>query len=99
VENILKCHLKPLSSADYSPLVLSSAQLKTLHKVFPDGVCDWDRPGVGQQPAISPLDFSDGPGGERLKRAPVSRPRPEHETDDGDRHEHEKHDHDDDDEH
>jgi len=26
-------------------------------------VCDFTRPGVGQQPAIGPLDFSAGPGG------------------------------------
>src|SRR5207245_9802367 len=29
-ENILKCELKPLNSADYSPLVLTSAQLGRL---------------------------------------------------------------------
>jgi hypothetical protein len=72
-ENILKCQLKPLNSADYSPLVLTSAQLGRLHNVFPDGVCDWDQPGVGQQRAASPLTFADGPGGKRLPPAPVSR--------------------------
>jgi hypothetical protein len=71
-ENILKCQLKPLNSADYAPVVLSSAQLGRLQGVFPDGVCDWDRPGVGQQRAASPLTFEDGPGGERLPRAPES---------------------------
>jgi len=74
-ENILKCQLKPLNSADYAPLVLSSAQLDRLHAVFPDGVCDWDRPGVGQRRAASPLTFADGPGGKRLPSAPVSHPR------------------------
>src|SRR5713226_5465872 len=44
VENILKCELKPLNSADYSPLVFPSAQLDRLRAVFPDGVCDWDQP-------------------------------------------------------
>jgi hypothetical protein len=71
-ENILKCQLKPLNSADYAPVVFSSAQLGKLHAVFPDGVCDWDRPGVGQRRAASPLTFEDGPGGERLPRAPES---------------------------
>src|SRR5207247_2161472 len=71
-ENILKCQLKPLNSADYSPLVLTSAQLGRLHNVFPDGVCDWDQPGVGQQRAVSPLTFADGPGGKRLPPPPVS---------------------------
>src|SRR5216684_3427716 len=37
VENILKCELKPLNSADYSPLVFPSAQLDRLRAVFPDG--------------------------------------------------------------
>jgi hypothetical protein len=72
VENILKCQLKPLNSADYAPVILSSEQLGRLHTVFPDGVCDWDRPGVGQRPAASPLTFEDGPGGKRLPRAPES---------------------------
>jgi hypothetical protein len=71
-ENILKCQLKPLSSADYAPLVFSPAQWARLEAVFRDGVCDWDQPGVGQRPAVSPRDYSDGPGGERLPRAPDS---------------------------
>jgi hypothetical protein len=71
-ENILKCQVKPLNSADYAPVVLSSEQLGRLHTVFPDGVCDWDQPGVGQQPAASPLTFEDGPGGRRLHHAPES---------------------------
>ena len=73
-ENILKCHLKPLNSADYAPLVFSSAQLARLHAVFPDGVCDWERPGVAQRRAASPLTFADGPGGERLPPPPRSHP-------------------------
>ena len=71
-ENILKCRLKPLNSADYAPVVFSSDQLARLHAAFPDGVCDWDRPGVGQQPARSPLTFADGPGGHSLPPAPRS---------------------------
>ena len=71
-ENILKCTLKPLNSADYAPLVLSSSQLARLSAVFPDGVCDWSEPGVGQQPAHAPRDYSDGPGGEPLPHAPDS---------------------------
>lgn len=69
-ENILKCRLKPLNSADYAPIVLSSAQLARLNAVFPEGVCDWNEHGVGQRDARSPLTFEDGPGGERLPRAP-----------------------------
>jgi hypothetical protein len=71
-EHILKCRLKPLSSADYAPVVFTSAQWARLNATFPDGVCNWDRPGVGQVRARSPRDYSDGPGGERLGDTPDS---------------------------
>ncbi|HSB18871.1 MAG TPA: DUF6351 family protein [Anaeromyxobacteraceae bacterium] len=72
-ENILKCQLKPLDLADYAPVTFSDAQVARLHAAFPGGVCDWTRPGVGQQEAISPLTFVAGPGGQPLPPAPVSR--------------------------
>jgi hypothetical protein len=74
-ENILKCQLKPLDTADYAPASLSAPQLARLHATFPDGVCDWSKPGVGQQDAISPLTFAAGPGGEPLPPAPVAQAR------------------------
>ena len=71
-ENILKCQLKPLDISDYAPAALNTAQLARLHVVFTDGVCDWSKPGVGQQEAISPLTFAAGAGGQPLPPAPVS---------------------------
>jgi len=71
-ENILKCQLKPLNPADYSPVVFSATQWARLGATFATGVCDWSLPGVGQQPAISPLDFAAGPGGVPLPPAPAS---------------------------
>jgi Tannase-like family of unknown function (DUF6351) len=71
-ENILKCQLKPLNPADYLPVVFSTNQWARLETTFATGVCDWSRPGVGQQPAVSPLDFAEGPGGVPLPPAPVS---------------------------
>ena len=71
-ENILKCQLKPLNAADYLPATFSAAQLARLYAAFPDGVCDWSKPGVGQQPAVSPLTFENGPGGEPLGPPPPS---------------------------
>ena len=68
-ENILKCQLKPLMLADYAPVTFSDAQIARLHATFPEGVCDWSEPGVGQQEAVSPLTFVDGPGGRPLPRA------------------------------
>ena len=70
-ENILKCQLKPLVPADYAPAVLDASQLARLNAVFPGGVCDWTKPGVGQQEAISPLTFAAGPGGQPLPPPPV----------------------------
>ena len=47
--DILKCQLKPLDPADYGHS-LSSEQLNRLRAVFPDGVCDFSKPGIGQVP-------------------------------------------------
>ena len=52
--------------------VLRRTQWARLNAVFPDGVCDWNKPGVEQERARSPRDYSDGPGGERLGSAPDS---------------------------
>jgi hypothetical protein len=71
-ENILKCQLKPLNSADYPSATFTTAQFLRLQAVFNTGVCDWSLPGVGQQEAISPLTFAAGPGGQPLPPAPVS---------------------------
>jgi hypothetical protein len=46
-----------------------------LDAVFADGVCDWTKPGVGQQAAISPLTFAAGPGGQPLPSAPAQQSR------------------------
>jgi len=73
-ENILKCQLKPLSPVDYPSVTFTPAQWTRLQAAFPDGVCDWSKPGVGQQPAQSPLTYTAGPGGTPLPRAPESKP-------------------------
>jgi hypothetical protein len=72
-ENILKCQLRPINRADYNPAVLTDEQFARLSKVFPDGVCDFTRPGVGQQDAVSPLDFSAGPGGVPFAAEPLNK--------------------------
>jgi hypothetical protein len=71
-EDVLKCQLKPIDVADYAPATLSGSQLARLVAVFPQGVCDWSRQGVGQQPPAGPLSFKAGPGGKPLPDAPVS---------------------------
>ena len=76
-ENILKCQLKPLSRVDYPPSTFTDLQWTRLNAVFAEGVCDWSKPGVGQQPAQSPLTFVAGPGGVPLPAAPDVESAPE----------------------
>jgi len=45
--DINKCALKPIADADYA-VAFSPAQKTRLQAVFPGGVCDWTKPGVGQ---------------------------------------------------
>jgi len=71
-EDILKCQLKPLAQSDYPPGAFTPVQFSRLQAVFATGVCDWSKPGVGQQAAQSPLTFKAGPGGQPLGDAPTS---------------------------
>ena len=73
-ENILKCQLKPISFSDYTGITFTSAQQTRLQAVFAAGVCDWTKPGVGQQSAVSPQTYKAGPGGVPLPAAPQSNP-------------------------
>jgi hypothetical protein len=46
--DILKCNLRPVDPSDYV-YPLTPDQVLKLKRVFPDGVCDYGQPGVGQQ--------------------------------------------------
>jgi hypothetical protein len=72
-ENVFKCQLKPLSflDADYNGAFFDAGQRARLAAVFPNGVCDWTKPGVGQTDAVL-TTFQNGPGGVPLGPAPVS---------------------------
>lgn len=48
-DDIVKCQLKPVDPADYA-VTLTGTQLDRLRGIFPEGVCDWSKPGVEQQP-------------------------------------------------
>ncbi len=48
-EDILKCALKPVDAADYAH-PFTADQLQRLRAIFPQGVCDYTRPGIGQGP-------------------------------------------------
>jgi hypothetical protein len=46
--DIVKCRLKAVDRRDYARR-LTADQMRRLSTIFPDGVCDWSRPGVGQR--------------------------------------------------
>ena len=71
-DDVLKCQLKTLNRADYN-VTFTDAQWARIQQTFPSGVCDFSKPGVGQQPPIAPwLTFSSGPGGTPLGPPPTS---------------------------
>jgi len=45
-DDVIKCQLKSIDPADY-PVALTAEQLAELAGIFPDGVCDWSKPSVG----------------------------------------------------
>lgn len=54
-----KCALKPVNPADYG--TPTPDQIARLNQIFPDGVCDWSRPGPGET-TITGTGLSFGPG-------------------------------------
>lgn len=72
-EDIFKCQLKPLDflGTDYSSVTFTTSQQTRLRTVFPDGVCDWTKPGAGKVDWV-PTTFKAGPGGQPLPAMPVS---------------------------
>lgn len=59
-----KCQRKPLDRNDpaYGSATFTEPQWHTLQAVFPDGVCDFSKPGVSQQPTIPWLTYQDATG-------------------------------------
>jgi hypothetical protein len=45
-DDVLKCQLKPIAASDYK-VAPNAEQLATLQRIFPSGVCDYSKPGVG----------------------------------------------------
>ncbi|MER7249148.1 DUF6351 family protein [Kribbella sp. NPDC000426] len=46
--DVIKCKLRSPSRSDYPGF--TDAQWRRLRSIFPGGVCDWSKPGIGQQP-------------------------------------------------
>ena len=70
-DDIIQCQLTALNRKGYN-VTFTDAEWAQLQQAFPRGVCDYRKPGVGQQPAIPWLTFAGGPGGKPLGPAPVS---------------------------
>jgi Tannase-like family of unknown function (DUF6351) len=51
-DDVLKCALKPLDPKDYA-VAPTPEQLAQLRKVFPDGVCDYAKPSIGQTTKVA----------------------------------------------
>ena len=49
--DVLKCTLKSIDSKDYNVAFTASEQAQ-LQSIFPNGVCDYSQPGIGQQPLL-----------------------------------------------
>ena len=77
-DDVLKCQLQRLRKDDY-PVEFSDEQWERLKEVFPDGVCNYAKPGVHQKGAVSWLTYQDPDGdviygGRPLGPAPSSVP-------------------------
>jgi hypothetical protein len=73
-----KCQLQPLNRNDYGAVKFTDAEWVQLQKVFPSGVCDFSKPGVGQQPTVPWMTYEDNQrqviyGGRPMGPPPVSR--------------------------
>jgi|GEM_PF-120824 len=73
-DDVMRCRLMPVEDADHGDVEFTDAQLATLAEVFPDGVCDWSRPGLDETDTVPWLDYSDREGGVPMGPAPVSIP-------------------------
>ena len=82
-----KCQLKPLNRDGYTqtiagvtlPVTFTDAQWAAMQQAFPDGVCDFSKPGVDQQGTIPWQTYQDAQGeviygGTPLGPAPASQP-------------------------
>jgi hypothetical protein len=58
--DIIKCQLKPVDMSDYAA-PFTSEQEAQLHAIFPDGVCDWSKPGVEQVKSVPSASFGPSP--------------------------------------
>jgi hypothetical protein len=49
-DDTLRCNLKPLKREDYAGITFTDDQWAQMGRIFPAGVCDFSKPGVGRHP-------------------------------------------------
>jgi hypothetical protein len=72
-EDVMKCQLKPLRRDDYN-VTFTDEQWAELQQAFPDGVCDYNKPGVDQHGAIPWLTYQDKHGNVIYGGKPMGKP-------------------------
>jgi hypothetical protein len=58
--DIIKCRLKPPDPRDYE-IKFKHEDWKRLLTIFPQGVCDWSKPGVESRPVRTWFSFGPSP--------------------------------------
>lgn len=72
-----KCQLKPVAAADYEgfPILNMDTFIASMNDIFKQGVCDFDKPGVGVVPTVTWLQYGNATeaviGGEPLPAVPA----------------------------
>ena len=74
-----KCQLRPLQRSDYHGITFTTAEWKSLQKTFPNGVCDYSKPGVDQQPTVPWLTYQNAKGQVIYGGKPLGGPPASHE--------------------
>jgi hypothetical protein len=72
-DDVEQCRLRRPRASDYPGVTFTADQWARLQAAFPQGVCDFRRPGIGTRPSIPWLDY-DVTGGVPLGPPPESRP-------------------------
>ncbi len=72
-DDIGECRLQPLKRSSYK-VRFTDLEWSELKRIFRRGVCDWNQPGVGQEPSHPWTTFASGPGGRPLGPPPQSTP-------------------------
>jgi hypothetical protein len=71
-DDTIKCSLQPLRRENYGSVTFTDAQWAELVKAFPQGVCDYAKPGPDRVPTVPWLTYKGGPGGVPLGSPPRS---------------------------